>query len=60
MPEMTKRIPCRLCSTTVLVHAASVAEHGYCVPCGDRLYDKAKELEHTIEQARMQEGDPDA
>lgn len=35
--EATKRIPCRLCSATVLVPKASIAEKGYCISCGDRL-----------------------
>lgn len=48
MSEATKRVQCTLCSATVLVPKASIAEKGYCVSCGDKLYDKVKKLEGDI------------
>lgn len=47
--EATKRVPCRLCSVTILVPMASVAEYGYCTKCGDRLREEGEELGKRIQ-----------
>ena len=51
MPEATKRIPCKLCSATVLVPKASEAKYGYCPTCGKRLETRCRELADLREAA---------